>query len=97
MKPTEDPNEVTTITPEEGVIVNFTMHVSKSVSSSLLEQELTRALQLTHMKVGDSALLAAPLSQSVRGIFLLSIPILNLMPELKFFFFNESTLLQKKL
>lgn len=67
MKPIDDANEVTTITPEEGIIVNFTMHVSKSVSSNLLEQELTRALQLTHMRVGDSALLAAPLSQSVRG------------------------------
>lgn len=67
MKPNDDANEVTTITPEEGIIVNFTMHVSKSVSSNLLEQELTRALQLTHMRVGDSALLAAPLSQSVRG------------------------------
>lgn len=62
-----DVTEATTITPSSGVIVNFTMQVSKSVSSSLLEQELTRALQLTHMKIGDSALLAAPLSQSVHG------------------------------
>lgn len=65
--PKDNDYEITTLGPAAGVIVNFTMHVSKSVSSSLLEQELTRALQLTHMRVGDSALLAAPLSQSVLG------------------------------
>lgn len=68
MKPTDEAREVTTVSSEPGVIVNFTLHVSKSVSGNLLEQELTRALQLSHMRIGDSALLTAPLSQSVQGI-----------------------------
>ncbi|KAF8783336.1 63 kDa sperm flagellar membrane protein like [Argiope bruennichi] len=54
-------------TPEEGgVLVNLTLKVSKSVSGNLLEQELTRSLQNLGMRVGDSSLLAAPLSQNVQ-------------------------------
>lgn len=50
-----------------GVIVNFTVQVSKSVSGNLLEQELTRSLQSNGMMIGDSALQTAPLSQNVQG------------------------------
>ncbi|KAG8186171.1 hypothetical protein JTE90_011995 [Oedothorax gibbosus] len=50
----------------QGVIVNFTVQVSKSVSSNLLEQELSRSLQSNGMMIGDSALLTAPLSQNVQ-------------------------------
>ncbi|GFY70644.1 transposable element Tc3 transposase [Trichonephila inaurata madagascariensis] len=58
----------TTPVPEEGggVLVNLTLKVSKSVSGNLLEQELTRSLQTLGMRVGDSSLLAAPLSQNVQ-------------------------------
>lgn len=49
-----------------GVIVNFTIQVSPSVSKTLLEQELTRSLQLADQRVGASLLTMAPLSQSVR-------------------------------
>ncbi|GFT43686.1 transposable element Tc3 transposase [Nephila pilipes] len=58
----------TTPEPEEGggVLVNLTLKVSKSVSGNLLEQELTRSLQTLGMRVGDSSLLAAPLSQNVQ-------------------------------
>ncbi|GBN05440.1 Transposable element Tc3 transposase [Araneus ventricosus] len=51
---------------EEGVLVNLTLKVSKSVSGHLLEQELMRSLQNLGMRVGDSSLLAAPLSQNVQ-------------------------------
>ncbi|GFR09728.1 transposable element Tc3 transposase [Trichonephila clavata] len=58
----------TTPVPEEGggVLVNLTLKVSKSVSGNLLEQELSRSLQTLGMRVGDSSLLAAPLSQNVQ-------------------------------
>ncbi|XP_071035921.1 mucin-3B [Parasteatoda tepidariorum] len=65
-----EPNSFTTVPTiqnrGDGVIVNFTLQVSKSVSGDLLEQELTRALQTSSMRVGDSSLLAAPLSQNVQ-------------------------------
>ncbi|CAL1296871.1 unnamed protein product, partial [Larinioides sclopetarius] len=57
----------TTLASEEGgVLVNLTLKVSKSVSGNLLEQELMRSLQNLGMRVGDSSLLAAPLSQNVQ-------------------------------
>ncbi|GIY90265.1 transposable element Tc3 transposase, partial [Caerostris darwini] len=59
--------QTTTQVPEEaGVLVNLTLKVSKSVSGNLLEQELTRSLQSLGMRVGDSSLLAAPLSQNIQ-------------------------------